>query len=250
MPTAVTRLHTVGLQSTSPPYMQDVQCADPASAPCMQDESSPEPEAAGGRLVVGLTGFPNVGKSSTINALFGSKKTAVAATPGKTKHFQTLNVTPCLTLCDCPGLVLPTYAASKADLVAAGGPPAHAVVGCGIAAACPGPQMCMRPRRPACFTLRGHCRARSAKGTPLHGRRWRSVGWQLQARYVNCSQPPECAKLEFSQCRDATTLSLGNAVAGTSQAGALLILAGHMHVDSPAYRHVSTILVPLAHSCS
>ena len=61
-----------------------------------------------------------MGKSSTINALFGSKKTAVAATPGKTKHFQTLNVTPTLTLCDCPGLVLPTYAASKADLVAAG----------------------------------------------------------------------------------------------------------------------------------
>ena len=76
---------------------------------------------------MGLTGFPNVGKSSTINALFGSKKTAVAATPGKTKHFQTLNVTPALTLCDCPGLVLPTYAASKADLVAAGGPPALAV---------------------------------------------------------------------------------------------------------------------------
>lgn len=40
------------------------------------------------RLVIGLTGYPNVGKSSTINALFGSKKTAVAATPGKTKHFQ------------------------------------------------------------------------------------------------------------------------------------------------------------------
>ena len=38
--------------------------------------------------MVGLTGYPNVGKSSTINALFGSKKTAVAPTPGKTKHFQ------------------------------------------------------------------------------------------------------------------------------------------------------------------
>jgi len=47
------------------------------------------PQASrGDRLVVGLTGYPNVGKSSTINALFGSKKTAVAPTPGKTKHFQ------------------------------------------------------------------------------------------------------------------------------------------------------------------
>ncbi|EFN52099.1 hypothetical protein CHLNCDRAFT_7626, partial [Chlorella variabilis] len=74
----------------------------------------------GERLVVGLTGYPNVGKSSTINALFGSKKTAVAPTPGKTKHFQTLNVTANLCLCDCPGLVLPQYAHSKAEMVAAG----------------------------------------------------------------------------------------------------------------------------------
>ncbi len=75
--------------------------------------------------MVGLTGYPNVGKSSTINALFGSKKTAVAATPGKTKHFQTLNITDRLTLCDCPGLVLPKYAASKAEMVAAGAHSRH-----------------------------------------------------------------------------------------------------------------------------
>ncbi|KAL3153855.1 hypothetical protein ABBQ32_013427 [Trebouxia sp. C0010 RCD-2024] len=73
-----------------------------------------------GRVTVGLTGYPNVGKSSTINALFGSKKTAVAPTPGKTKHFQTLNITDGLTLCDCPGLVLPRYAQSKSEMVAAG----------------------------------------------------------------------------------------------------------------------------------
>jgi large subunit GTPase 1 len=47
-------------------------------------------------------------------------QTAVAATPGKTKHFQTLNVSPRLCLCDCPGLVLPQYARSKAEMVAAG----------------------------------------------------------------------------------------------------------------------------------
>lgn len=74
----------------------------------------------GERLVVGLVGYPNVGKSSTINALFGSKKTAVAATPGKTKHFQTLNVSDTLCLCDCPGLVMPQFAHSKAEMVAAG----------------------------------------------------------------------------------------------------------------------------------
>ena len=77
-------------------------------------------QADHGRVTVGLTGYPNVGKSSTINALFGSKKTAVAPTPGKTKHFQTLNITEGLTLCDCPGLVLPRYAQSKSEMVAAG----------------------------------------------------------------------------------------------------------------------------------
>jgi large subunit GTPase 1 len=35
-----------------------------------------------------MVGYPNVGKSSTINALVGEKKVAVTATPGKTKHFQ------------------------------------------------------------------------------------------------------------------------------------------------------------------
>lgn len=40
--------------------------------------------------VIGMVGYPNVGKSSTINCLIGEKKTSVSATPGKTKHFQTL----------------------------------------------------------------------------------------------------------------------------------------------------------------
>ena len=78
------------------------------------------PRPPSDRFMVGLIGYPNVGKSSTINALFGSKKTAVAATPGKTKHFQTLFVSEELCLCDCPGLVMPRFARSKADMVAAG----------------------------------------------------------------------------------------------------------------------------------
>ncbi|CAN8062957.1 unnamed protein product [Agarophyton chilense] len=127
------------------------------------------------RLVVGMCGYPNVGKSSTINVLLermahdtelaladkegeaskdhdaseedssGSsaqtekstaansersasqsadprhhKRVAVSSTPGKTKHFQTLVLTDKLLLCDCPGLVFPSFSSSKAELICAG----------------------------------------------------------------------------------------------------------------------------------
>jgi len=39
------------------------------------------------RLMVGMIGYPNVGKSSLINVLCGRKRVGVAAMPGKTKHF-------------------------------------------------------------------------------------------------------------------------------------------------------------------
>lgn len=39
-------------------------------------------------ITIGLVGYPNVGKSSTINTLLTYKKVSVSATPGKTKHFQ------------------------------------------------------------------------------------------------------------------------------------------------------------------
>jgi large subunit GTPase 1 len=61
-----------------------------------------------------------VGKSSTINALIGAKKVSVSATPGKTKHFQTIHLSDKVILCDCPGLVFPNFATTKAELVCAG----------------------------------------------------------------------------------------------------------------------------------
>ena len=81
------------------------------------------------RIQFGMVGFPNVGKSSVINVLMGSSKhthglvrVGVAAQPGKTKHFQTLLLTdaPQLMLCDCPGLVFPSFVSNTADLIAAG----------------------------------------------------------------------------------------------------------------------------------
>ena len=72
------------------------------------------------KTTIGLVGYPNVGKSSTINALIGSKKVSVSATPGKTKHFQTIHLSDRVILCDCPGLVFPNFATTKAELVCAG----------------------------------------------------------------------------------------------------------------------------------
>ncbi|KAI8979393.1 hypothetical protein BDF20DRAFT_869260 [Mycotypha africana] len=73
-----------------------------------------------GRITIGLVGYPNVGKSSTINALIGEKRVSVSSTPGKTKHFQTIHLTSSLVLCDCPGLVFPTFSTTKADQVCNG----------------------------------------------------------------------------------------------------------------------------------
>ena len=72
---------------------------------------------------------PIVGKSSVINVLVASSKNlhgavrvGVAAQPGKTKHFQTLLIPDRsdMMLCDCPGLVFPSFVSSTADLIAAG----------------------------------------------------------------------------------------------------------------------------------
>ncbi|KAG5851469.1 hypothetical protein ANANG_G00093770 [Anguilla anguilla] len=73
-----------------------------------------------GQITVGLVGYPNVGKSSTINTLLRNKKVSVSATPGHTKHFQTLFVEPGLCLCDCPGLVMPSFVSTKADMICSG----------------------------------------------------------------------------------------------------------------------------------
>lgn len=72
------------------------------------------------RTVVGTVGYPNVGKSSTINVLAGEKRVTVSSTPGKTKRFQTLLISDNITLVDCPGLVFPNLLASKAEMICNG----------------------------------------------------------------------------------------------------------------------------------
>lgn len=88
----------------------------PDTLPQNQDPEEPSKQ----KTTIGLVGYPNVGKSSTLNALLGAKKVSVSATPGKTKHFQTLYLSPEIMLCDCPGLVFPNFATTKAELVVNG----------------------------------------------------------------------------------------------------------------------------------
>ena len=80
-----------------------------------RSESDPQ-----SKVTIGFVGYPNVGKSSTLNALIGSHKVAVGSTPGKTKHFQTIHLPPDMILCDCPGLVFPSFATTKAEMVCNG----------------------------------------------------------------------------------------------------------------------------------
>ncbi len=81
----------------------------------------------GDRVCIGMLGYPNVGKSSVINTLLGVSKSThgvvrvgVSSTPGKTKHFQTLMVNETVMLCDCPGLVFPSFMASTGEMLCSG----------------------------------------------------------------------------------------------------------------------------------
>eukprot|EP00400_MALV-I_sp_L67-5_P001069 gene1070-1199_t len=57
---------------------------------------------------IGLLGYPNVGKSSVINALKRKKVCKAAPVPGETRVWQFVSLTKRIFLIDCPGVVPPT----------------------------------------------------------------------------------------------------------------------------------------------
>lgn len=56
-------------------------------------------------ISVGFIGYPNVGKSSIINALMKKAVCKVAPIPGETKNWQYITLTKRIYLIDCPGIV-------------------------------------------------------------------------------------------------------------------------------------------------
>jgi ribosome biogenesis GTPase A len=68
------------------------------------------------RLVrVGVVGYPNVGKSSLINMMRGTRSAKVSATPGETRGVQWLKIKPNIIMYDTPGVI--TVKHSQKELV-------------------------------------------------------------------------------------------------------------------------------------
>merc|ERR1712226_1841760 len=71
-------------------------------------------------ISVGMVGYPNVGKSSVINALRSKKVCNVAPIPGETKVWQYVTLMKNIYLVDCPGVVYNHSTDSEVDTVLKG----------------------------------------------------------------------------------------------------------------------------------
>lgn len=71
-------------------------------------------------ISVGLVGYPNVGKSSVINAVKSSKVCKAAPVPGETRVWQYVALTKRIYMIDCPGIVYHQEGKDDVDVVLKG----------------------------------------------------------------------------------------------------------------------------------
>ncbi|ESO88812.1 hypothetical protein LOTGIDRAFT_165229 [Lottia gigantea] len=154
-------------------------------------------------LTVGMVGYPNVGKSSTINAILKTKKVPVSATPGRTKHFQTLYVEPDLMLCDCPGLVFPSFVSTKAEI------PRHVleiVYGINIRKPGEGEDPNRKPNAyellNAYGAMRGYMTSRGAPDGPRSARY--IIKDYINGKILYCHPPPGIESSDFQEVQTIT----------------------------------------------
>lgn len=88
----------------------------------LKNLSRPEAGGTSRASTVGVVGYPNVGKSSVINALKRDRTVTTGAEPGVTRHLQTVSLDRKIKLVDCPGVVMstPRDVTGEADLVLRG----------------------------------------------------------------------------------------------------------------------------------
>jgi len=72
------------------------------------------------QISVGCIGYPNVGKSSVINTMFGTVCCKAAPVPGETKIWQYIALTKRISLIDCPGIVYNTTDDDEVETVLKG----------------------------------------------------------------------------------------------------------------------------------
>jgi len=81
--------------------------ADVARIPTLCRELAPHRDDGTKPLRMMIMGIPNVGKSTLMNALLKRKVAKVGDEPAVTKHQQTLDLGPGMTLTDTPGMMWP-----------------------------------------------------------------------------------------------------------------------------------------------
>lgn len=190
------------------------QVDEKSSSETVEEPKTKEPSQL---LTLGMVGFPNVGKSSLINSLIGRRVVSVSKTPGHTKHFQTIFVTPSIRLCDCPGLVFPSTTPRSFQVIMGSYPISQTREPFGVvqflAERLDLPKILRLPESPKKWTTYGICEAWAAKRGFVTARSNRLdvaraanhiMRMALEGRLTLCLRPPGYKLEDWDHHPDAT----------------------------------------------